>query len=317
MAPVTAQATRAVIVAEGLGKQYGQLRAVDDVHLQIYESEIFGILGPNGAGKTTTLEMIEGLREPDSGRVTVAGFDVQSQTREVKRRIGIQLQSTSLFDHLTVGELVSLFASLYGADASSAQVERLLRLVSLDEKAGDQANTLSGGQQQRLSIALALVNDPEIVFLDEPTTGLDPQARRSLWDLIRDVRATGKTIVLTTHYMEEAEELCDRIAVMDHGSVILYDTPANLIATLDHASTISATFGETVPEIDELSGIPGVQDVALEGARVTLHTADLRGSMAGLLDLAQMHGLELDRLMTSRPTLEDVFLHYTGRALRE
>jgi ABC-2 type transport system ATP-binding protein len=313
---MTANASPAVITVDALRKTYGENRAVDDVSFQVYSGEIFGILGPNGAGKTTTLEMIEGLREPDEGRIAVAGFDVRSDAENVKRRIGIQLQSTSLFDHLTVGELVGLFSSLYGSDASPERVDTLLGLVSLQEKRDDLAETLSGGQQQRLSIALALVNDPEIIFLDEPTTGLDPQARRSLWDLVQMIRGQGTTVVLTTHYMEEAEILCDRVAVMDHGQVILCDTASNLIATLETAATLSADFGDHLPDTETLQTIAAVESVRIDGSRVTLQSTDLRQTMAGLLDLSSRNGLEFDNLSTTRPTLEDVFLHYTGRSLR-
>jgi ABC-2 type transport system ATP-binding protein len=313
-----AGATESIVIdVSGLRKTYGNLIAVNDVTLEVYAKEIFGILGPNGAGKTTTLEMIEGLRSPDAGEILVAGFNVLKQPEQVKRRIGIQLQSTSLFDHLTVGELVGLFASLYGSDDSQEKVDQLLGLVSLQEKTTDHANTLSGGQQQRLSIALALVNDPEIIFLDEPTTGLDPQARRNLWDLIRQIQEQGKTIVLTTHYMEEAEILCDRVAVMDNGRIILCDTPANLIATLEASASISADFGEELPDEQTVKSLPGAEAVRFDGSRVTIQTSDLRQTMAGLIGLTRATGMEFGQLSTTRPTLEDVFLHYTGRALRE
>lgn len=306
-----------IINVQDLKKRYGDTIAVDGVSLSVNTGEIFGILGPNGAGKTTTLEMIEGLRQPDSGSITVAGFDAMGDTGNVKRRIGIQLQSTSLFNHLTVGELVGLYARLYDADGSRSRVQELLGLVSLTEKEDDYAETLSGGQQQRLSIALALVNDPEIVFLDEPTTGLDPQARRNLWDLIRDIRQRGKTIVLTTHYMEEAELLCDRVAVMDNGTIILCDTPDNLIATLETTGTISADFNEHQPGESLFEQLPGVQTASFSGHRLTLQTTDLNQTLIAFIEQTRAHDLAFDQLITTRPTLEDVFLHYTGRALRE
>jgi ABC-2 type transport system ATP-binding protein len=314
---MTSKTARAVITVNGLSKRYGQTLAVDNVALEVYESEVFGILGPNGAGKTTTLEMIEGLRESDDGSISVAGYDVRTDVERVKRKIGIQLQTTSLFSFLKVGELVTLFASLYGMDAAPEATSRVLDMVSLSEKADDLAENLSGGQQQRLSIALAMVNDPEILFLDEPTTGLDPQARRNLWDLVREIRTNGATIVLTTHYMEEAEALCDRVAVMDNGSIILCDTPERLIAGLDTVATISVMFGEPGPEESTLLDLPGVQSVEFDGARATLSTAELQQSMVGLVSLARDQGFELNELSTTRPTLEDVFLQYTGRALRE
>jgi ABC-2 type transport system ATP-binding protein len=305
-----------VIDVNDLRKSYGNLIAVNNVSLEVRTSEIFGILGPNGAGKTTTLEMIEGLRSPDAGEISVAGFNVLTEPEHVKRRIGIQLQSTSLFDFLTVGELVSLFASLYGADNSSARVYELLGFVSLQEKIDDYAQTLSGGQQQRLSIALALANDPDVVFLDEPTTGLDPQARRNLWDLIRHIRDEGKTIVITTHYMEEAEVLCDRVAVMDEGRIIRCDTPENLIATLDQTASIDAIYSDRAPEPRQLETLPGVQSCQIDGTLVRIQTTNLPLTMAALIELSRMTNLEIGQLATLRPTLEDVFLHYTGRSLR-
>jgi ABC-2 type transport system ATP-binding protein len=313
---VTPAEQNSIISASALTKQYGDVRAVDNVSLEILRSEIFGILGPNGAGKTTTLEMIEGLRQPDSGTITVAGFDVATDPNRVKQRIGIQLQSTSLFEHLTVRELVALFAALYGANDSRERVTDLLGTVSLVEKAEEQAQLLSGGQQQRLSIALALVNDPDVVFLDEPTTGLDPQARRNLWDLIETIRGQGKTIVLTTHYMEEAELLCDRVAIMDQGRIIQCDTPANLVAKLGLSATITADVsGESLAR-STLDEIPAVTDVQLDGSRLTIHTTNLPQTMSALMDSVRTAGSNLEQLSTSRPTLEDVFLHYTGRALR-
>jgi ABC-2 type transport system ATP-binding protein len=313
---MTAANREIAIAVTGLRKAYGSLVAVNDVSLEVYASEIFGILGPNGAGKTTTLEMIEGLRSPDTGEISVAGFNILEQPDQVKRHIGIQLQSTSLFDFLTVGELVSLFASLYGADNSIARIHELLGFVSLHEKIDDYAQTLSGGQQQRLSIALALVNDPEVVFLDEPTTGLDPQARRNLWDLIEHIRSQGKTIVLTTHYMEEAEILCDRVAVMDEGRIIHCDTPGNLIATLDQAASIEASYSNLAPDDRQLEKLPGVRNYQVDGTIVSIQTRNLPQTMAALMELSRETGQEIDQLATSRPTLEDVFLHYTGRSLR-
>ena len=229
-----------VIEARGLVKRYGGAVAVDGVDLVVAEGEIFGILGPNGAGKTTTLEMVEGLRAPDAGTIRVAGFDAVADPASVRRVIGVQLQTTALFDYLSAAELISLFGGLYGAPTPPARADELLALVGLTEKRASRVDQLSGGQQQRLSIALALVNRPRVVFLDEPTTGLDPQARRALWATVRGVRDGGATVVLTTHYMEEAETLCDRIAIMDRGRVIALDTPAALIRNLGMAATVRA-----------------------------------------------------------------------------
>ncbi|HET9017796.1 MAG TPA: ABC transporter ATP-binding protein [Thermomicrobiaceae bacterium] len=306
-----------VIQVRDLVKRYGDFTAVAGIDLSVAQGEIFGILGPNGAGKTTTLEMLEGLRSPDGGTVEVAGHDVRRDPKSVKRAIGVQLQSTALFDYLTVRELIALFAALYDADTSSARIDRLIDTVSLGEKADAYANALSGGQQQRLSIALAMVNDPTVIFLDEPTTGLDPQARRNLWDVVRAVRAGGKTVVLTTHYMEEAEVLCDRVAVMDHGKIIACDTPRNLTDQLDAATTIRARIGEADVPLARLRALPGATSAEVGDGQLEVHSDDVQATMAGLLGLAREYDLRLDNLATSRATLEDVFLRYTGRSLRE
>jgi len=218
-----------IIVARDLRKSYGELRAVDGVSFEVAEGEVFGILGPNGAGKTTTLEMIEGMRPIDGGTATVDGIDVGSDPQGVKARIGIQLQASAFFDELNLTELLVLFGHLYHVKAEAAT---LLAEVELTDKARSQVRTLSGGQKQRFSIAAALVNDPRVLFLDEPTTGLDPQARRHMWGLIAGLRERGHTVVLTTHYMEEAETLCDRVAIMDGGKIIGIDTPGGLIDAL-------------------------------------------------------------------------------------
>ena len=231
--PSTASAARPVgapiIVVSDLRKRYGDLVAVDGVSFSVGEGEVFGILGPNGAGKTTTLEMIEGMRPIDDGSARIDGVDVRSDPREVKRRIGIQLQASAFFDELTLVELLDLFGRLYGR---AVDPMALLADVELTDKARAQVRTLSGGQKQRFSIASALVNQPRVLFLDEPTTGLDPQARRHLWALVRTLRDRGHTVVLTTHYMEEAEELCDRVAIMDGGRIVALDTPQGLVDQL-------------------------------------------------------------------------------------
>jgi ABC-2 type transport system ATP-binding protein len=215
-----------IIEVRDLVKRYGDLVAVNGVSFGVAEGEVFGILGPNGAGKTTTLEMIEGMRPIDEGSATIDGVDVARNPREVKRRIGIQLQASAFFDELTLLELLDLFGRLYERDVEPMA---LLELIELTDKAKSQVRTLSGGQKQRFSIASALVNDPRVLFLDEPTTGLDPQARRHMWGVIRRIREEGRTVVLTTHYMEEAEELCDRVAIMDGGRIIALDTPQALV----------------------------------------------------------------------------------------
>ena len=218
-----------ILQVEGFSKRYGDLRAVDGIDFSVYRQEIFGILGPNGAGKTSTLECIETLRPIDGGRILLNGFNVATHAQEVKRRIGVQLQSSSFFDKLNLRELLLLFGELYGRKVDPVA---LLAEVELEEKSKAHVTDLSGGQRQRFSIAAALVNDPLVLFLDEPTTGLDPQARRHLWNVIKRIRSEGKTIVLTTHYMEEAEALCDRVAIMDRGKIVALDRPGNLIAAL-------------------------------------------------------------------------------------
>ena len=228
--PASARASGApIITVTDLRKRYGSLTAVDGVSFEVGEGEVFGILGPNGAGKTTTLEMIEGMRPIDSGTAVIDGVDVKADPREVKRRIGIQLQASAFFDELNLVELLDLFAQMYERDADAMA---LLEMVELTDKARSQVRTLSGGQKQRFSIASALVNEPRVLFLDEPTTGLDPQARRHLWGLVRRIQERGQTVVLTTHYMEEAEELCDRVAIMDRGRIIALDTPQRLVDAL-------------------------------------------------------------------------------------
>jgi len=218
-----------IIEVRNLKKSFGEVKAVRGISFEVKRGEVFGMLGPNGAGKTTTLEMLEGLRKNDSGDIIVAGVDVCKDPSRVKQLIGVQLQSSAFFDNLTLTELINFFASLYGVKVDAG---RVLSEVELQEKAKTQVKKLSGGQKQRFSIASALVNKPEVLFLDEPTTGLDPQARRHLWDLIRDINGKGMTVVITTHYMDEAEELCDRVAVVDKGQIIDIDSPHNLVEKL-------------------------------------------------------------------------------------
>ncbi|WP_273842746.1 ABC transporter ATP-binding protein [Rubrobacter calidifluminis] len=313
--PGTGSPPEAVIQVEGLRKSYGQVVAVDGVDLTVYRGEIFGILGPNGAGKTTTLEMIEGLRKPDAGSIEVAGYDAVRESGRLKEIIGVQLQTTALFDYLSVEETLSLFADLYGVDGSRENVWRLLKMVSLTEKKDSRVDQLSGGQRQRLSMALALINDPRVVFLDEPTTGLDPQARRNMWDLVRKIRSEGRTVVLTTHYMEEAEELCDRVAVMDHGRVLVCDTPLSLIRSLDVDATVLVTVDGLLD--GELERLPGVRGVEHEGTDVRLQTSDAQDTITALMRLASERGVRLRNLSVQSANLEDVFISYTGRSLRE
>jgi ABC-2 type transport system ATP-binding protein len=304
-----------VIHLQDLVKRYGDHVAVAGIDLEIYGGEIFGILGPNGAGKTTTLEMIEGLRIPDGGSIRVAGLDAVRQSDQIRRIIGVQLQTTALFDHLTAAELIDLFGGLYDVQAPKSHADDLLALVDLGEKRGARVNQLSGGQQQRLSIALALVNNPQIVFLDEPTTGLDPQARRNLWDVISRIRAGGVTVVLTTHYMEEAEVLCDRVAVMDRGRVIACDTPLALIRNLDIAATVRARVASGQLSPEDLAALPGVIPVETPPTppEILLRTSDAQATLIALLALAARHDVTLANLASTQANLEDVFLSLTGR----
>ncbi len=295
-----------------LRKRYGAVQAVDGISFTVRRGEVFGMLGPNGAGKTTTVEIIEGLRPADGGRVIVLGHDVARRPRAVKERIGVQLQTPALLPRLTVVELVALFASFY---RTARPPDEVIALVGLEESRDRPAGQLSGGQAQRLSIALALVNRPEIVFLDEPTTGLDPQARVSLWDLIERVRAEGTTVVLTTHYMEEAERLCDRVAIVDHGRIVALDAPRALIAAHFQETAITFRLPGVAPA--ELAGLSGVRQVHTENGEVTLYTTDVPATMAALLALVRAHSAPLEGLYVRGATLEDVFLKLTGRHLRE
>jgi len=218
-----------IISVRQLVKQYGALKAVNGISFEVYEGEIFGLLGPNGAGKSTTLEIMETLREKTSGEVIISGYDLDRQAAQIKKIIGVQLQTSGFYPGLNLLELIRMFAGLYGVEVDPMA---LLKKVNLEEKAGSKPKELSGGQRQRFSIATTLINQPSIIFLDEPTTGLDPQARRNLWELIREIRASGTTVIITTHYMDEAEQLCDRIAIMDEGKMIRLDTPENMIDEL-------------------------------------------------------------------------------------
>jgi len=296
-----------------LTKKYGERVAVNNVTFSIGKGEVFGLLGPNGAGKTTTTEMIEGLRKPDAGIITVAGLNVSTNGDRVRELIGVQLQSTALYDRVRVGEAVDLFGSYYRKRLPAADV---LARVSLTDRKRSFVETLSGGQKQRLAIALAIVNDPEVVFLDEPTTGLDPQARRNLWGLIEALRDDGKTIVLTTHYMEEAERLCDRVGIIDAGSIIALDTPRNLIAQQKLASAIELIAHNGHDEAI-LRQLQGVDKVTREGNTIVMHTRRASSVLVDLVHAAEGIGLQLDAISVRKATLEDVFLELTGKRLRE
>ena len=289
--------------------------AVAGLDLEVGPGECFGLLGPNGAGKTTTIEICEGLLAPDSGDVLLLGRRWSADERELRHLLGIQLQETQLSEKLTVQETVRLFRSFYRRGREPADV---IALVQLDEKARARVGSLSGGQKQRLALACALVGDPRLLFLDEPTTGLDPQARRQLWELIGDLRAGGRTIVLTTHYMEEAERLCDRVAIVDHGRAIALGTPRELVQSLgaDHVVEFALGDGVTVP-LDVLSGLAGVRSVRASDGTWSLTVGELHVALPAILAEVDRRGATLAELRTRSATLEDVFVSLTGRHLRE
>ncbi len=304
----------------GLLKRYADVVAVAGLDLTVARGECFGLLGPNGAGKTTTIEILEGLTVPDSGDVEVLGrrWTDGAEARVLRERLGIQLQETQLADKLTVEETVRLFRSFY---RSSHAVDEVLALVALEEKRRAWVGKLSGGQKQRLAVACALVSQPELLFLDEPTTGLDPQSRRQLWEVIGRFRGAGGTVLLTTHYMEEAERLCDRVAIMDHGKVIALDTPRALIASLgaEHIVEFALADGgaEAAPAREELMALPGVRAVRPGPDRIALTVAEVHRAVPALLALLERRGAELSLLATHHATLEDVFVALTGRQLRD
>jgi ABC-2 type transport system ATP-binding protein len=302
-----------VVEVDNLVKRYGSLAAVDGVSFSVEEGEVFGVLGPNGAGKTTTVEMIEGLRKPDSGSIRVLGIDALKEPDSIKELIGVQLQTTSLYEQIRVKEAVDLFGGYYRKAIPTAT---LLEEVSLTDKMGSYIGQLSGGQRQRLALALALVNDPAMVFLDEPTTGLDPQARRSVWSTITGLRQKGKTIILTTHYMEEAEELCRRVAIMDHGKIIALDTPDALIAGAGLDSRIEMNrVPEALRSFLNQADLPA--RVSEDGDRMLLHTRKVSQVLKEITRIADEHDIDLESISVQKATLEDVFLTMTGRQLRE
>jgi len=302
-----------VIDAQDLRKRYGPVQAVDGVSFQVQPGEIFGMLGPNGAGKTTTVEMLEGLRKPDGGQASVLGIDVAREPDRLKERIGVQLQTAALYPNLTVTEVIDLFRSFY---RQRRPTRELIAALDLTERKDALTKVLSGGQRQRLSVALALINDPELIFLDEPTTGMDPAARRSLWDLVLVLKERGTTVLLTTHYMEEAEQLCDRIAIMDHGKILEMGTVKELVER--RFQELSIRF-DALPGLEDerLRVLPAVTRVVHEEGAVALYTHDVAATIGGLLEATRALGQEPQNLAVRRATLEDVFLDLTGRALRD
>ncbi len=297
----------------GLVKRYGDVVAVDGLDLEVRRGECFGLLGPNGAGKTTTLEILEGLTVPDAGEVEVLGTTWTRRSQALRQRLGLALQETQLSPKLTVIETLRLFRSFY---LRGRAPEAVMARLALDEKRDAPVGKLSGGQKQRLAVACALVGDPELLFLDEPTTGLDPQSRLQLWEQIGEFRAGGGTVALTTHYMEEAERLCDRVAIVDHGRVIALGTPAELIASL-HAADVVEFASEPELTRDSLLALAGVREVHRHGANWTLAVGSLIAGVPALLAAVERAQARLVHLSTHRATLEDVFVARTGRALRE
>jgi ABC-2 type transport system ATP-binding protein len=308
------------IQCAGLVKRYDDVVALAGIDLDVAAGECFGLLGPNGAGKTTTVEILEGLTVPDGGTVEVLGerWGVgASHDRALRERLGIQLQETQLPEKLSVTETVRLFRSFYSRGHEPAEV---LRLVELEEKRNAWVSKLSGGQKQRLAVACALVSQPDLLFLDEPTTGLDPQSRRQLWDIIGRFRAGGGTTVLTTHYMEEAERLCDRVAILDHGRIIALGTPAQLIAGLgaEHVVEFALSDGGAAQQLEaELAALAGVRAVRPVADRMALTVAEVHRAVPALLGLLERRGLALSLLTTHHASLEDVFVSLTGRHLRD
>lgn len=300
-----------IIQVEQLRKEYGTTIAVEDVSFSVQPGEIFGILGPNGAGKTTIVETIIGLRKPDRGSVRVLGLDPQRERTALAQRIGIQLQQANLADRLKVWEALDLFASFY---ARTVPWQPLLEQWGLADKRNTAFVNLSGGQKQRLFIALALLNDPEVVFLDELTTGLDPQARRNTWKLVQEIRAQGKTVVLVTHFMDEAEALCDRLAIIDRGKVIALDRPAALVRGLGLDSRVIFESDAGV-NLADLRALPQVNQAIQNGQRVTVYGKG-DGLVSGVVKELEAH-ISFQNLRTEQPSLEDVFIHLTGRQIRE
>jgi ABC-2 type transport system ATP-binding protein len=300
----------------GLVKHYGDVKAVDGIDLEVPRGICFGLLGPNGAGKTTTLEMVEGLTPPTSGRIELFGRSWgEGHDRDLRRRLGVQLQETRLPEKLTVNDLLRLFRSFYPGGRSVADA---IAVVQLEEKRDARVEKLSGGQKQRLSLACALVGDPELLFLDEPTTGLDPQARLKIWEIVEDFRAQGGTVILTTHYMDEAAHLCERLVVLDHGKVIAQGTPAELVASLGAEQIVSLSLaGDGAAPLEALGALPGVTSVTPREDQIVLSVTDMGAALPALLQLLERERRAVASLTTHQATLEDVFVHLTGRGLRD
>jgi ABC-2 type transport system ATP-binding protein len=313
---MTGVAPAAALSVRNLRKTYKDVVAVDGLDLEVRPGECFGLLGPNGAGKTTTIEICEGLTNPDSGEVVLLGKRWATDGAELRQRLGLQLQETQLSDKLTVLETLRLFRSFFRRGPS---VDQVVALVQLEEKLKSRVGALSGGQKQRLALACALVGDPDFLFLDEPTTGLDPQARRQLWELIEHFKGQGRTILLTTHYMDEAERLCERVAIMDHGKVISLGTPRELIASIGAVHVVEFSAGGIARplEIAALRRLRGVAEVRADNGNVMLQVSELHLAVPALLEELERQGVPLTELRTHSATLEDVFVTLTGRHLRD
>ncbi len=305
----------AIVHVDGLRKVYGSITAVDGISFEVRQGEIFGMVGPNGAGKTTTIECLEGLRKPDAGIVCVLGVDPREESQVLRARTGMQLQQSNLQDRMKVWEALDLYASFY---PNACDWKVMMAQLGLEEKRDAPFAKLSGGQKQRLFIALALLPDPQLVFLDELTTGLDPQARHAIWDLVREVRARGMTILLTTHFMEEAERLCDRVAILDHGRIVALDTPAALIRGLGMEERVIFSHSGTLPAGFEKAFTSPVQ-LEIEGERVVIHGKNGRKVplVSEVVNLLAAQGIPFRDLRTEQPTLEDVFLSLTGRQMKD
>jgi ABC-2 type transport system ATP-binding protein len=304
-----------IVKVEGLRKVYGTTVAVEEVSFEVKEGEIFGMVGPNGAGKTTTIECLEGLRKPDAGTVRVLGVDPQREGHTLRERTGMQLQQSNLPDRMKVWEALDLYSAFY---PKAADWKELLVQLGLEEKRKAYFSKLSGGQKQRLFIALALLPDPQLVFLDELTTGLDPQARHAIWDLVRGVRERGKTVFLTTHFMEEAERLCDRVAILDHGKIVALDTPAALIRGLGAEERVVFNLEGTLPKAFE-KALSGGARIEVQGKQIVVHGKNGRKVplVSEVVSQLSGQGVQFSDLHTEQPSLEDVFLSLTGRQMRE
>jgi ABC-2 type transport system ATP-binding protein len=302
------------ISVQGLKKSYGEVHAVKGIDFEIQPGEVFGLLGPNGAGKTTTVEILEGLRPRTGGQVAVLGFDPDRQRQQLKDRIGVCLQATNLPERIRVREAMQVFASFY---TRNVDLNKLLQRLQLEEKRDAFYNTLSGGQKQRLALALALVNDPQLIFLDEPTTGLDPQVRVEIHNLLEELKREHRTILMTTHYIEEAERLCDRVAIVDEGRIIALDTPARLQQQSRNASSIAVTCATPFPESRPAWAEATQSALDPSGRTLTVHSRHPAATLVDLVKWIDQHGLELTDVSLKQPSLEDVFIELTGKSLRE